>query len=455
MKRYYNKQVYKGELTMKKILNKTIDDWIKTYPIVSDLMHYKTCTWFNPNYNYFREAEKKLNFDISDMIDADARLRRFAPFLAHVFEEVKDSKGIIESPLLPIRNMSNYLNIEENVLLKCDNALPISGSIKARGGIYEILRYAENLLVSNNLLKVTDDYKILASEAFKKFFSNYEIVVSSTGNLGLSIGIISAKIGFTVHVHMSSDAQKWKKDKLRSLNVNVIEHDSDYSKAVEIGRAASLKKSNSYFVDDENSLTLFMGYAVAAFRLVEQLENMSIQVTKDKPLFVYLPCGVGGGPGGIAYGLKQLLKERVHCFFVEPTHSPCMLLGMATGAHNKVCVQDFGMDNITAADGLAVGRASEFVGKVMTEVLAGIMTVEDASLFKYLKALVDCEKIYLEPSALAGFKGLEEITNLESSIINRISITKDQIKAGVHVVWSTGGDMVPEAIMNQYYHQKK
>ena len=39
-----------------------------------------------------------------------------------------------------------------------------------------------------------------------------------------------------------------------------------------------------------------------------------------------------------------------------------MMLGMATGENNSICVQDFGIDNRTAADGLAVGRASGFVG---------------------------------------------------------------------------------------------
>ncbi|KXI79083.1 D-serine dehydratase [Bacillus cereus] len=434
---------------------KEIEKLKEEYPLLNKLIATEEVFWVNPNMEKYETAIKDSPLNDENVKDAEERLKRFAPYIAKVFPETKETKGIIESPLVKIPSMKQALekNYEQPILgellLKCDSHLPISGSIKARGGIYEVLKHAEQLALQHGMLTEEDDYSILDSDTCREFFAKYSIAVGSTGNLGLSIGIMSAKLGFNVTVHMSADAKQWKKDLLRSKGVNVIEYEADYSKAVEEGRQQADADSRCYFVDDENSHDLFLGYAVAASRLQKQLEELEVVVDEEHPLFVYLPCGVGGGPGGVAFGLKLLYKDNVHCFFAEPTHSPCMLLGMMTGLHDGISVQDFGIDNKTDADGLAVGRASGFVGKTMEPFLSGNYTVSDEELYRLLKELADTENIYLEPSALACMIGPVKVCK-EDAYLQKQQL-KEKMKKGTHIVWGTGGSMVPEDVINGYY----
>ena len=423
------------------------------YPLLQPVMEKEEVLWVNPLLENTQDGLAKMTVSEEDVADAAARLERFAPYIAHVFPETEKAQGMIESPITEISKMKKVLEnkyqleIPGQLLLKEDNALPISGSIKARGGIYEVLKHAETLAIQHGLLTVEDSYEKLADENIKTFFSNYKIAVGSTGNLGLSIGIMSAKLGFQVTVHMSADAKQWKKDMLREKGVTVIEYEDDYSKAVEEGRRQAEADPACHFIDDENSLDLFFGYAVAGERVAAQLKAQQIVVDEKNPLFVYLPCGVGGGPGGVAYGLKLAFGDHVHCFFAEPTHSPCMLLGMMTGLHDEVSVHDFGLDNVTAADGLAVGTASGFVGKTMEPLLTGCYTIQDETMFELLKELTDVENIRLEPSALAGMTG--PIHAIREGLKDASATT------ATHLVWATGGNMVPKEEMDAYYNTGK
>lgn len=438
------------------IAGKTVADWQASHPLLTPLMALQPLSWFNPARAPAAEALADVGLSRAEVEDADARLRRFAPYLARVFPDVAASGGIIESPLLPLPAMRAALWAEAgleasgSLWLKADNLLPISGSIKARGGIYEVLKHAEDLALSHGLLRTSDDYAGLDSAEARAFFGDYRVAVGSTGNLGLSIGIISAKLGFQASVHMSADARQWKKNLLRSHGVEVVEYPSDYSVAVAEGRKQAASDPRCHFVDDENSKNLFLGYAVAAERLRGQLAAQGVRVDAEHPLLVYLPCGVGGGPGGVAFGLKLAFGDAVHCLFAEPTHAPCMLLGVYTGLHDAVAVQDFGIDNLTAADGLAVGRPSGFVGRAMQRLIDGYYTVDDGELYRLLALLEREQGLRLEPSALAGMAGPLRMLSESQGYRQRMGLTAERLARAAHLVWGTGGGMVPPAEMDAY-----
>lgn len=426
-----------------------------TNPLLSKMASYQEVFWLNPQSGQTRQ----LPFTEKDIDDAEARLLRFAPYIAKAFPETAPSGGIIESELVEIPSMKAQLEADcgkfsGRLFLKCDSNLPVSGSIKARGGIYEVLKFAEEVAIKEGMLKTTDDYSILLEDRFKDLFAKYSVAVGSTGNLGLSIGIISAKLGFKVTVHMSADARQWKKDLLRSKGVTVIEYPQDYQVAVAQGRKEAASDPMCHFVDDEGSSDLFLGYAVAAKRIGAQLKKNGIIIDSDHPLFVYIPCGVGGAPGGVAFGLKTILgSENVHIFFAEPTHAPCMTLGLATGLHDEICCADLGLDGQTDADGLAVGRASRLVGSIMETLLDGCYTIEDDKLYPFLTQLADSENIYIEPSSCASFTG-PSLVEGASGYLKEKGL-ENKLENASHILWATGGSMVPREEMTSYYEKGK
>jgi len=413
-------------------------------PFIRQLIALDEVTWANPACGPTATGIADPGLTMADVLDAEARLARFAPWIAATFPATAAQGGLIESPLHRADALRDQLNresaapLEGALLIKLDSHLPISGSIKARGGIYEVLKHAETLALNAGLLSLSDDYRRLSGPDCRALLARHAVAVGSTGNLGLSIGIIAAALGFRATVHMSADARQWKKDKLAAHGVQVVTYDGDFTIAVTAGRRDAETDPLCHFVDDENSHDLFLGYAVAALRLKTQLATAGLTPTPARPLIVHLPCGVGGGPGGVAFGLKLVFGDAVDCWFAEPTHSPAMLLGLYTGRHDGIAVQDIGIDNRTAADGLAVGRPSGFVGKAMQRLIAGCFTVDDDRLFRLLEQVARIEGIELEPSALAGLPGPWRL--LDSA----------RARHATHLVWATGGSMVPVPEMQDF-----
>ena len=256
------------------IAGRSAADWISSCPVVGDICELMETAWLNPDKQPFEQAKAACPLGMADIEDAAARLERFAPYLCRGLP--RDSpRATASSSLLsaPIPAMQKVLEetsdtaIAGQVWIKLDSHLPISGSIKARGGIYEVLKTAEDIALQSGMLHLTDDYAVLDTEPFRELFSRYSIAVGSTGNLGLSIGIMSANSASKSPSTCLRTRGSGKNDLLRSRGVKVVEYKSDYSIAVAEGRRLAADDPYCHFVDDENSKTLFLGYTVAALRL--------------------------------------------------------------------------------------------------------------------------------------------------------------------------------------------
>lgn len=368
------------------------------------------CLWLNPQWQAAPVSGEAGPLDIDA---AQQRLERARNLLTRIFPELQSSGGRIASPLTRTAHLQRALGLGDDcgaLWLKCDHLLPVAGSVKVRGAMHEVLELAERLALSNGLIAAGDDLTALADAPACALFAQYQVAVGSTGNLGLGVGLIAKAPGFRVRVHMSHDAKAWKKARLRAQGVEVLEHAGDYALAVQAGREVAAQDPQCHFVDDGQSHSLLLGYSTAAVELQAQLHAAGVLVDAGHPLFVYLPCGVGGAPGGIAFGLRERFGPHAHCFFAEPVQSPCMLLQLRAGVDTEASVYDIGLTNQTEADGLAVAQASRLAAGLMRERLAGIYTVEDAALFQHLARVHAAEGLRIEPSAAAALEGPTRLT---------------------------------------------
>lgn len=420
------------------------------------------CVLLNPHRQPLPQAFEVPATKISDerMAEAEQRWDNWREPLQRLFPELKESEGWIESPLqaLPedfFREKNELLiaprgidpagGADSKYWIKLDSHLPVAGSVKARGGIFEVISFAENLARQQGWWREERGYGWFASPEAREKFADYAIGVGSTGNLGLSIGLMGSALGFAVTVYMSREAKQWKKDRLRDSGVEVLEFSGNYSQAVCQGRQQLHQNPKGYFVDDERSETLFLGYATAARRLQRQLYQQSIPVDSDHPLIVVIPAGVGGAPGGITFGLKKVFGESAICFFVETTPCPSVLGGIVTGKGEQFSVQELGLSGQTQADGLACPRPSGLVCDLLTPLVNGFVTVTDESLPIWQRKLYGAAKIYIEPSSATALGGISQLLNLDQKkLLRAAGLDPQRRKKATWIAWATGGRLVPE-----------
>lgn len=424
-------------------------------PARDDVLAGRPALWLNPNLKANGIADQSLPIRAAQVKEAEENWQLLAPVLETCFPELKASKGRIQSKLIEAEDLRGALGYGTSeygrVFVKADGDLPVAGSIKARGGVYEVFMHAKKMAEKRGILTPGGDITVLVGDQARALFAQHTIAVGSTGNLGLSVGIAARALGFRAVVHMSSDAKQWKVDRLTRLGVEVVQHKADYTTAVEHARIDAEGDPSIYFVDDERSEMLFFGYSAAASELAVQLKEQGVTIDEDHPLFIYLPCGIGGAPGGAAYGLKAIFGDAAHAFFVEPVQSPCALVHMMSGSKELISVYDVGLTNRTEADGMAVARMSEFVADVMKPMLSGVFTVDDDDLFRWLWKAQTTQAIRLEPSATAGFAGPEFIVNSnQGRAYQEAHGLSNKLAQATHVIWTTGGAFVPEEQFKEF-----
>jgi D-serine dehydratase len=429
--------------------------------VLKRLQRSNTVCIANPHHsNDLRDIEAQ-SITRSDIQEARELLERARPLFRKLWPDdqmLKDWDGLIESPLTLAKNLCDEMGGTGTWLLKRDDDLPVAGSTKGRGAFFAVLEHAEKLAIDKGLITKGQDLGNLCSPEAKAIFSEYKIAVGSTGNLGMGIALLAAALGFDAKVYLSEEAADWKKKRLTDHGCKIYEHDGNFQEALQKGRedcaaANEAKPDSAYFVDDEDSKALSVGPAVAGLRLKKQLENKEIRIGADRPLFVYIPTGVGGGPSGVLRGLMDAfqdegLHQHVHGILVQPKQCASVLARMSIpDKDNKQPIDVYHLELTNKSpqgDGMAVPQASELAFKNLQVNAAGAMTVSDEDMLKNTARLHKTEGIFIETSAAASINGPNWCESEAGREYIERNGMKDAMQNAVHVMWFTGGGKVPE-----------
>ena len=106
---------------------------------------------------------------------------------------------------------------------------------------------------------------------------------------------------------------------------------------------------------------------------------------------------------------------------------------MAAGGGRPVSVYDFGLDNRTVADGLAVPSASALVLDAIGSGIDAAVAVADAEMLAWARRAWADAGLRLEPSAASGFAAVGPFLS-----------AAPELREATHVVWTTGGSLLPD-----------
>ncbi|MDO4617720.1 MAG: D-serine ammonia-lyase [Lachnospiraceae bacterium] len=409
-------------------------------PMLENTRKQEESLWINPE-KIDTEVHQTINeYSYIYLKAAQKRFMRFLPYIAEAFPETAAKKGVIESGLIEIPAMKEWLNtrganLQGRVFLKDDAHLPVGGSVEVRGGVHAVLRIAEDLARDAELLVPGEKYNVFNKEAYRQLFGQYTILLCTGADLALAAGLTAEKLGFRVIAQLPSGEAEWKKQLLKEHGIVIREYEGDYRQAVSAAKREA-DADPKIFLIDKDSKDLFFGYSSAALRLKVQLGKMDISVDPEHPLFVYIPGDSAAAAGGLTYGLKEVFGRDAHCLIGESVSSSVSWKETLSGEHR---MQDNPSEQKTGNS-----TADEnFTEEMLRTLVSGIFQIDEESLNVYRKELVEKEQLFLEASACAGFAGPEQIQQkgtLWESYLEKEGL-KDHVSDAVHIVWGTTGGL--------------
>ncbi len=207
------------------------------------------------------------------------------------FKQISAELGIGNTPLIPYEE-----DFDADIYIK-NEAMNASGSIKDRAALALILDAQER-----SILHAGDT-----------------IVEATSGNTGISLAYVGAKLGYKVLLTMPASMSAERREILQGLGAQLVltEGNLGMQGAVDMAEQLSRERNHVWLKQFENTANVEAHYLSTGAELLEQLDKIDVFVA-------------GVGTGGTLIGTAKCIKERFpDCVIVavEPASSATLSRG--------------------------------------------------------------------------------------------------------------------------------
>jgi threonine dehydratase len=269
----------------------------------------------------------------------------------------------VPTPMLESRWLSGLAGVP--VHLKCEN-LQRTGSFKIRGASVRIARLSEEERARG-------------------------VVAASAGNHAQGVALAAQQHGIAATVFMPDGAPIPKERATRGYGADV----RFVAGVLEDCLAAAIEfadKTGAELIHPFDHRDILAGQGSCGLEIIEQVPDAAT---------VVVPTGGGGLLGGIAIAVKSL-RPDVRMVGVQAAGAAAFPPSLAEGHPIRL------PQMATMADGIAVGRPGELTFPVVQEYVDDLLTVSEEALSRALVALVEREKVVVEPAGAAAAAALCE-----------------------------------------------
>ncbi|MGK5083228.1 threonine ammonia-lyase [Bdellovibrionota bacterium FG-1] len=309
------------------------------------------------------------------------------------------SKYIKPTPLLFNSWLSEQLGCE--LYLKLENMQPI-GSFKIRGATYKISQLS-------------------AAERRRG------VIAASAGNHAQGVAWGSRRLGTSALIVMPKGAPLVKEQNTRSLGAEIMMEGQNFQEAFDFAQSIA-KKSGRVFIHAFEDEHIMAGAGTVGLEILEQLPD---------PDFVVSAIGGGGLMTGVSTVFRAL-RPQTRLIGCQASGAPAMIRALHTGKSVTLHKVD------TFADGIAVGRATETMRRLLAPRLDEILEADDEAIAAAILMLLEKAKTLAEGSGALPLAVLEQMRrkirgkkvviivsggNIDVNLLSRI-IDRGLIRAG-------------------------